>query len=161
MISRRNPVSVNDETFWSFIAGRKSLQIGTIGRHGWPHMASLWFAIDQHAVILISYSRTQKVENLRRDSHVTLLWEDGSNKEKLAGASVYGHAELIHGADADRAYETLAHHHLQILRHYGDHGLSDEQVDKLLRDTCAKKTAIIIRPEKVVTWDHSNLCGVY
>jgi len=166
MISRRNPVSVNDPGFLGCIANRTSVQIGTLGKYGWPHMASLWFASDDGAVILTCYSRTQKVENLRRDRHVTLLWEDDFQGEALAGASVYGQAELIHASDGADALHRVSHYYRLVLTRYASHPRanhppSDPQIDKLVRDTTAKKTAIIVHPEKVVVWNHSDLCGVY
>ena len=166
MISRRNPVSVNDPGFWDFISHRTTLQIGTIGKHGWPHMASLWFAGDADAVILTCYSRTQKVENLRQDQHTTLIWEDDTRGEGIAGASVYGRAELIHAPEGSAAMQAVSRYYRLVLTRYAEHPdaqqpPSEAQIEKLVHDNSAKKTAILVHPEKVVVWEHSDLGGVY
>ena len=166
MISRRNPVPIDDPGFWAFISSRASLQIGTLGKYGWPHMASLWFASENGALILTCYSRTQKVENLRQDQHTTLLWEDNSSGDGLAGASVYGQAELIHASEGATAMQAVSRYYRLVLTRYARHRYatrppSSEQIEKLVHDNTAKKTAIVVRPEKVIVWDHSDLCGVY
>jgi hypothetical protein len=171
MLSRRNRVGFDDDSFLKFIAGRTSLQIGCLGRHGWPHMASLWFAIDNGAIILVSYSSTIKIDNLRRDQRVTLFWEDGDSAEALAGAIVYGHADLIHAADGPQAMERVVRYYQLVLRRHSNHQnanhqsanqlFSDQEIEQLVHDTKAKKTAIIVRPEKVCIWGHSDRCGVY
>ena len=166
MNSRRNPVSVNDPGFWELIDNRTSLQIGTLGKYGWPHMASLWFASENGAVILTSYRRTQKVENLRRDRHVTLLWEDDFHGEGLAGASVYGQAELIDASEGPDAMQKVGRYYRMVLTRYASHPSANhppscKQIEKLVHENTAKKAAIILRPEKVIVWEHSDLCGVY
>lgn len=166
MISRRNPVRTDDPGFWQCISSRTSVQIGTLGKYGWPHMASLWFASEDGALILTCYSRTQKIENLRQDQHTTLLWEDSADGEGLAGASVYGQAELIHASDSPEAMQAVGHYYRMVLTRYARHRSANrppgnEQIEKLVRDNTAKKTAILVRPEKVIVWDHSDLCGIY
>lgn len=166
MISRRNPASVNDPGFLGFIASRTSLQISTLGKYGWPHMASLWFASENGAVILTCYSRTQKVENLRGDRRVTLLWEDDFHGEGLAGASVYGEAELIRASESPDTLGRVARYYRLVLERYASHHSANlppscDKIETLVHDNTAKKTAIIVHPEKIVVWGHSDLCGVY
>lgn len=171
MLSRRSSVSGNDDRFLEFIAGRTSLQLACLGRHGWPHMASLWFAMDNGAIVLTAYSSTIKVDNLRRDKRVTLFWQDGDSTEALAGAIVYGRAELIHSADGPEAMAMVAQYYRLVFTRYSNQQkanhpnanqtFSDQKIERVMHDTTAKKTAIIVHPEKVCIWGHSDLCGVY
>ncbi|MBW2697254.1 MAG: pyridoxamine 5'-phosphate oxidase, partial [Deltaproteobacteria bacterium] len=39
--------------------------------------------------------------------------------------------------------------------------LGKDVLEKASRAMAAKKTAILIRPEKIISWDHGKLGGVY
>lgn len=164
MISRRSSVSVNDPEFLGFIASRTSLQISTLGKYGWPHMASLWFASENGVVILTCYSRTQKVENLRGDRRVTLLWEDDFHGEGLAGASIYGEAELIHASESPDASDRVARYYRLVLERYASHQSANlppgcDKIETLVRDNTAKKKPLLLCTRKK-SWSGVTLISV-
>ena len=83
---------------------------------------------------------------------------------------------LIHASDGPQAMERVARYYHQVLARYSNHQkanqqsakhqsanqlFSDQEIEQLVYDTKAKKTAIIVRPEKVCIWGHSDRCGVY
>ena len=156
MPKRRDQIKFTDEELWQFIEEQKSVQVATINRDGTPHLVPLWFAVEDGAIVLETFTKSQKVKNLERDARITVLFEDGDVYEKLRGASISGTAELVR--DVDRVH---ALHMKVLLRNTPE--LPEEVLDKASRSMAPKKTAILLRPakSKVVSWDHGKLGGVY
>jgi PPOX class probable F420-dependent enzyme len=154
MPNRRDLIRMNDAELWAFIEAQKSVQVATINRDGTPHLVPLWFAIDDGAVILETFSKSQKVKNLERDPRITILFEDGDVYKDLRGVSISATAELV------REVERVHDLHMKVLRRNTPE-IPEQVLDKATRDMAPKKTAIVIRPEKVVSWDHRKLDGIY
>jgi hypothetical protein len=62
--------------------------------------------------------------------------------------------------------QKVGRYYRMVLTRYASHPSANhppncKQIEKLVRDNTAKKAAIILRPEKVIVWEHSDLCGVY
>jgi PPOX class probable F420-dependent enzyme len=156
MPKRRDQIRMSEDNLWRFIEEQKSVQVATINRDGTPHLMPLWFAVDDGAIVLETFTKSQKVKNLERDPRITVLFEDGTEYNLLRGASITGTAELI--TDVERVH---ALHMKVLLRNTPE--LPEEVLEKASRSMAPKKTAILIRPSdaKVVTWDHSKLGGIY
>jgi len=155
MPKRRDQIRMSEADFWAFVESQKTVQVATLGPNGAPHLMPLWFALDEGAIVLETFSKSQKVKNLERDPRITLLFEDGSEYAKLRGASVSARAELVQD-DVERVH---ALHMRVLLRNTPE--IPEEVLEKASRDMAPKKTAILIRPEKIVSWDHSKLGGIY
>ena len=106
------------------------------------------------AIILETFTKSQKVKNLERDPRITVLFEDGETYEKLRGASIRAEAELIQ--EVDRVHDL---HMKVLLRNTPE--LPREVLEKASRSMAPKKTAILIRPDRVMSWDHGKLGGIY
>ena len=154
MPKRRDLIRMSDSELWAFIETQKSVQVATINRDGTPHLVPLWFAIDDGAVILETFSKSQKVKNLERDPRITILFEDGDVYKDLRGVSISATAELV------REVERVHDLHMKVLLRNTPE-IPEHVLDKATRDMAPKKTAIVIRPEKVVSWDHRKLDGIY
>lgn len=154
MPSRRDQIQMSSDEFWSFVDSQKTVQVATLLRDGSPHLVPLWFAIDRGRIVLETFTKSQKVRNLERDPRISLLFEDGSDYEKLRGASISARAELI-SEDA----KVHNFHKLVLLRNAPE--LGEEVIERVSASMAAKKTAILVKPEKIFSWDHSNLGGVY
>ena len=88
------------------------------------------------------------------DPRITLLFEDGDVYEALRGASMTGQAELV--TDVERVHDL---HMKVLLRNTPE--LPRAVLEEASRKMAPKKTAILIRPERVMSWDHGKLGGVY
>lgn len=64
---------------------RHTLNIATVGKDGWPHMAVLWYGFHDGKVAFWTFAKSQKVLNLRRDPRVTALVESGTSYHNLKG----------------------------------------------------------------------------
>jgi PPOX class probable F420-dependent enzyme len=155
MPKRRDQIRMSDEEFWQFVESQKTVQVATVQRDGSPHLMPLWFALVDGAVVLETFSKSQKVKNLERDPRITLLFEDGDEYAKLRGASLSARAELVQD-DVERVHAL----HMQVLLRNTPE-IPEDVLEKASRDMAPKKTAILVRPGKIVSWDHSKLGGIY
>ena len=87
---------MSDDEVREFLDQSRTVIINTIGRDGAPHPVPMWYAIEEGGAIVVStYTKSQKIRNLRRDPRVSLLVEDGGVYSELRGVLMYGPAELV------------------------------------------------------------------
>lgn len=154
MPKRRDLVTMSDAEFWTFAEEQKSIQFASINRDGTPHLVPLWFGVKDGAFVFETFTKSQKVKNLERDPRVTLLLEDGAQYDKLRGAQIRGVAELC--KEEDTVHEIS----MRVLTR-NTPGVPEDALDKVSRAQAPKKTAIIVRPDKIMSWDHTKLGGIY
>ena len=157
MPSRRDLIRMSEEEVRSFLRSRKTMMINSNGPGGYPHPIPMWFAVDDDGTVrMTTFRKSQKVMNLGRDPRVSLLVEAGETYNELRGVVVYGKAEVVD--DLEVVKETLRR-----ISRVGN--LEDpaarKGADAVIGRTAAKRVAILIRPEKIVSWDHRKLGGTY
>ena len=161
MPSRRELVSMTDTEMWAFIEARRNVQCATLDRRGWPHLTTLWFAVVDGMIVLESFSKAQKVHNLLRDDRISLLWEEGERYSELRGAVIQGRATLIDGAAGSAEFEAVVRYHVAVLERNNEEGLDRVMIEQIVRGMAAKKTTILVHPERSYSWDHRKLGGRY
>ena len=62
-----------------------TLQVATIGKDGCPHVAPMWFVVDDDKVVFRSFTKSQKIVNLQRNPKLTVLIESGVTTRSCAG----------------------------------------------------------------------------
>ena len=70
MPKRREQIRMSEEEMWAFIESQKSIQVATINKDGSPHLMVLWFAITDRKIVLETFTKSQKVVNLKRDPSI-------------------------------------------------------------------------------------------
>ncbi len=153
MPKRRDQIRMSDEEIWKFIGERKSLQVATLNRDGSPHLTTLWFAVMDGDIVFETYTKSQKILNLQRDPRISVLVEDGDRYDQLRGVTLSGTAELV--TDPEKVH-ALA---LEVMSR-NTPGVSKEQLDGMAQKMAAKRTGVVIKPTRIVSWDHSKLGGV-
>ena len=154
MAKRRTQIQMSDEEVWAFVEERKSLQVATIGRDGMPHLTTLWFALVEGRIAFETFSKSQKIVNLKRDPRISVLLEDGEQYAELRGVSISGHAELYDDPDEVHPYA------MAVMRR-NQPEIPADKVDDAARALASKRTAVLVVPERIVSWDHSKLSGGY
>jgi PPOX class probable F420-dependent enzyme len=154
MPKRRGEIRMSDEEIWKFIEERKSLQVATIGADGAPHLTTLWFAIVDGEIVFETFTKSQKIMNLRRDPRIAVLVEDGLKYDELRGVSINGRAQLHSDPEVVHPYA------LAVMRR-NQPEIPAEFLDTAAKKMAAKRTAVIVKPEKIVSWDHRKLSGTY
>jgi PPOX class probable F420-dependent enzyme len=157
MPSRRDLIQMSDDELRSFLRSSKTIIINSNGPGGYPHPMPMWFAVDDDgSVRMTTFRKSQKVLNLERDPRVSLLVEAGEEYSQLRGAVLYGRARVVD----DLAVVTQT-----LLAIGGAGNLTDPAARKgaeaAVAKTAAKRVAILITPERIVSWDHAKLGGTY
>lgn len=159
MPSRRDKIRMTDEETKRFLEASKTIILNSIGPEGVPHPMPMWYGLeDDGAVVMTTFAKSQKVRNLERDPRVSLLVEAGEQYDQLRGVVLYGKAELVH--DTEAVLDVLS----RVTERMGGGAAGDAPPEALraaLRKTAEKRVAIRVRPDRVVSWDHRKLGGVY
>lgn len=137
-----------------FIASQKSLQVATINKDGTPHLSTLWFDVFNGEIVFETFTKSQKIKNLQRDNRISCLLEDGLVYEKLRGVQINGVAELVDSPDQvhQLAKGVMARNNPEI---------PAEALDEVAKAMSVKRTAVVVKATKVVSWDHQKLGGTY
>ena len=154
MAKRRDQIRMSDAEIERFIEERKSLQVATLNADGSPHLTTLWFAVVDGDIVFETFTKSQKVVNLRRDPRIAVLLEDGTRYDQLRGVSINGRAELH--TDPERVHPYA----LAVMRR-NQPEIPEEKLDEVAQVMAAKRTAVVVKPEKIVSWDHRKLGGGY
>lgn len=157
----RKDITMSEAEVLDFLgSGARTLQVATIGKDGAPHVAPMWFVLDDDKIVFRSFTKSQKIVNLQRDPRLTVLVEAGGTYETLQGVMIKGHARLI----TDPAY---------VLEIYGRLGarypfvgdtpveLDPEALEASFGRFAAKNTAVVVEPDHITSWDHTKLAGAY
>jgi PPOX class probable F420-dependent enzyme len=158
-MARKN-ISMTAEEVRSFLNETSILQVATIGLDGSPHLAPMWFVMEGDTIVFRSFTRSQKIVNLRRDPRLTVLAEDGDVYAELRGVMIKGEARLID----DPAY--VLDLYGQLARKYALVGdaptdLTAEELSSAFGRAAVKNTAVAVEPVRVVSWDHRKIGGGY
>lgn len=156
-MSRRAQIRMTDDEVREFLEQTKTIIICSIGKDGMPHPMPMWFGLEEDgAVIMTTFTKSQKILNLKRDPRVTLLAEAGESYSELRGVVIHGRAEI--DTEVERVFATLR----KVSVRMGTLPAEDsEAIREGLRASAKKRCLIRVRPEKVVSWDHRKLGGVY
>ena len=154
-MSRRDLIRMTDQEVAEFLAEPRTVAIATRNPDDSVHLVAMWFApLANGALGFETFSKSQKVLNLRRDPRMTALVEAGDSYDQLRGVELVGQAEVI---DDHELLMEIARG--VIARYQPEVGSND--VDAVAEMMVAKRSAVVFRPEKVVSWDHRKLGGTY
>ena len=137
----------------SFLQNQISLQIGTINKDGSPHLTTMWYLYDGDNFIFHTYTKSQKIINLKKDSRITVLTEAGSQYSNLQGVMVYGNAEIIDGKDSIE--EVIRYMNVVGSKYIKDGG--NTQYLEGMKLQAPKRSIVVIKPSKFISWDHNKL----
>jgi len=150
-MDRRRQIRFTSEEQTAFLRENRKAALATIGQDGFPHIVAMNFYVEDGAFYMTSYAKAQKVLNLRRNPNVALMVEAGDRYVELRGVMVRSHCEIIEREDAVRsAFAAMAR----------ARGESSER-PRAANDSAPKRVVLKIIPEKITSWDHSKLGGVY
>ncbi len=154
MAKRRDQIRMSDADVLAFIEERKSLQVATLNKDGSVHLTTLWFALVDGDIVFETFTKSQKIVNLKRDARITVLLEDGTEYNELRGVSISGRA-VLHD-DPERVHPLA----LAVMRR-NQPQIPEESLDKVAKMMASKRTAVVVKAERTVSWDHGKLGGTY
>jgi hypothetical protein len=115
----------------------------------------MWYVVDPDgSVLMTTFAKSQKAVNLRRDPRCSLLVESGRTYQELRGLLIRGRATLE--TDTEKVLDALERIH----RKHG-FGADGQALREALLSQAKKRVLIRIRPERIASWDHGKLGGMY
>lgn len=152
-MSRRDQIRMSDAEVAEFLHGRHTMNIATLRADGTPHLVAMWYGFVGDAPAFWTYGRSQKVVNLRRDPRITCLVEEGDEYAELVGVELRGTATILDDHD-----DVMAVGRSVFERYTGE--VTDATIP-VLEQMGAKRVAVRVDIERVVSWDHRKLAGRY
>ncbi len=148
-MKRRGAIAMTDEEVRAFLAEQRTLIVASLNRDGTPHLVAMWYALVDGRVAFWTYAKSQKARNLARDPRITCLVEAGARYEELRGVQLRGRAEMTDDrAMVQRVGEAVAERYA---------GPLDDRARQHVAVAGAKRVAITVRPDAVISWDHRKL----
>ncbi|MEM7408771.1 MAG: TIGR03618 family F420-dependent PPOX class oxidoreductase [Myxococcota bacterium] len=154
MPKRRDKIRMTDDELWKFVEAQQSLQVATIGKDGMPHLTTLWFAVLDGDIVFETFTKSQKIVNLQRDPRISVLVEDGTTYNQLRGATFSGTAELY--TEPERIHPVA-----EAVIRKNQPEVPEDQIPQAAKMMAVKRTAVVVKPTKIVSWDHNKLGGAY
>ena len=146
--------AIEDPTQERIRLAERVVVVSSIGARGWPHSMPLWYVLRGGEIWIYTYAKSQKVKNLERDDHATLLVESGFEYAELRGVMLRARAHIEY--DTERVLDFGEE---LFVKYQGASAGGDMR--EALRAQAAKRVAIRFEVAETVSWDHSKLGGAY
>lgn len=159
----RKDISMSETEVTAFLAVGTTAIVTTIGKTGHPHTAPMWYFLEDDKIVFRSFTKSQKIVNLRRDPRITVLVERGTAYSELQAVMIMGTARLIDGADDSQraldAYGILAAKYAMVGADPVE--MDPETLEATFGRHAPKNTVVVVEPEHIASWDHTKLQGSY
>jgi PPOX class probable F420-dependent enzyme len=146
------------ETGELLAAGRK-VQLATNSPDGWPHLVTMYYALEHGRIAFWTYKTSQKARNLARDPRISCLVETGEAYFDLRGVLIQGVVQTI--TDPDSVQRLGAAIGAVVAGASaapgGPDALPDGAVSEYVAKAARKRWAYIVEPRRVISWDHTKL----
>lgn len=156
-MNRRAQIALTAEEVRDFLAGHRKVQVATVGPHGAPHLATLFYTLLDGRIAFTTYRASQKVVNLRRNPAMTCLVEDGSEYGELRGAVLYGTGAIVEDRDTLLRIATVVGARIAGLDPPAPGAPADPAFAAAIERTVRKRVAVVMEPDRVVSWDHRKM----
>ncbi len=158
----RRDITMSDVEILAFLEEEPPhiLQVATTGADGFPHLAPMWFVVDDGKIVFRSFTKSQKIINLMRNPKLSVLVEAGHAYSELRGVMIRGEARLV--TDPGYVLELYG----RLAARYPMTGsepvaLAPDELEAAFGRYAPKNTAVVVEPQKVASWDHRKLGGAY
>ena len=153
MASKRSEITMTEDEVRSYLESERVLNVATIGPTGHPHLVAMWFTVMDGNVSFWTFSKSQKIVNLRRDPKMTGLVESGSVYDQLRGVELRGRGIIVDD------YETILEIGKAVsVKYNGPSALSDAGLP-FLEAQATKRVGVVFEVDHVASWDHTKLAG--
>jgi PPOX class probable F420-dependent enzyme len=153
-MSRREQIMMSPGEIGAFLQQQRVVVCASAGPRGWPHLMPLWYIVRGDEIWAWTYAKSQKVRNLERDARATLQVESGEQYHELKGVMIEARTTIHSGI------ESVSSVGAELLTRYGDGGTGPE-FEEVVRAQASKRVALQFTPQRIASWDHGKLGGVY
>ena len=155
-MSRRAQITLTPEEQRELLESERVVVVSSIGVRGWPHSMPLWYVPRDTGLWIYTYTKSQKVKNLERDSRATLLIETGHEYGELRGVEIEAEAEIHR--DVDTVYGVAQE---LTVRYSDDISSVEGDAAEALKAQARKRVAVRFEASRIASWDHRKLGGTY
>ena len=141
-----HPMTV--EEVEKFLALPLIAKLSSHNKDGTIHTVPIWFKYRKGEILLGTQEISQKVQNIKRDSRVTVMVD--TTEPRLKGVIMYGNAEL--------EYEDVIPTRVSVFEKY----LDPEDAPGLAEKLASTWTPVVIRikPDQIISFDYSKGFGL-
>lgn len=155
MPKRRDLIRMTPEEVDAFLAGRRVMNIATHNHDGSIHLVAMWYGFTPEGKPAFeTFTKSQKVQNLRRDNRITALVEAGEVYEQLQGVELVGTAEVTEDPEVLMPIARSV-----VERYMGP--LAPDDAAAAAEMMARNRSAVVLHVDRVVSWDHTKLGGTY
>jgi PPOX class probable F420-dependent enzyme len=149
-MNRRQQIQLTPVEMTEFLAQPHKAALATVDKDGFPHVVAMGYMAKDGAIYMTSYSKAQKVLNIRRNPKVGVMIETGKAYADFVGVLIRGTCEIIEEP------EVVARTMRQLAGNQGEGAAPSGAVN-----SAPKRVVLKITPHKVSSWDHRKLGGKY
>lgn len=156
MPSRRDEIQMTDEELAKFLDGEPFGVLGTVGPAGFPHQVTIGFVPDgTRSIMMTSFGRAQKVVNATRNPQASFLVERPTPYHQIRGVLATGQLSVVTDPDQVEMWHFRSKDRsARLLRPEDLPPVNDAKV-------LPKRVLLLLAVERMVSWDHRKLHGVY
>lgn len=147
-INQRAAIVMSDDEIEEFINRHRVATLGTHGKDA-IHLTAMWYGVIDGEIWFETKAKSQKVVNLRRDPHATVLIEDGDTYDTLRGVSIEGTVEVYDDA------ESCLKVGISVWERYT--GPYSDDLQPAVEAMMNKRVAVRLVPSRIRSWDHRKL----
>jgi PPOX class probable F420-dependent enzyme len=147
--NQRSQIEMTDDEIETFVERSRTATMATVGATGRPHLVAMWYAWLDGTIWFETKAKAQKVVNLRRNDHLSVMIEDGLTYDQLRGVAFEGRGVIVE--DPEQIW-TMGVNVFE--RYMGPY--TDEQrpaVEFMLN----KRVAVKLEVDRIRSWDHRKL----
>jgi len=148
-VKQRDVIKMTAEEVDEFLRGRHSMSVATYNHDGTIHLVAMWYGFLEGAVVFETKTKSQKVQNLRRDPRISVLVESGETYEELRGVELVGRGEIVD--DPERMWEAG----VSVFERYN--APYTEEMKPFVEVMLHKRVVVKVQVDRVVSWDHRKL----
>jgi len=148
-VNQRADIKMTEDEIHTFLHEKRTMSMATIGPGGRIHLVAMWYGFVDGAIGFETKTKSQKVQNLRRDNRLTVLVEDGLKYEELRGVEMAGWGEVID--DPEQLFQLG----VSVFERY--QGPYTEEMKPFVDMMLNKRVLVKLHTEQVVSWDHSKI----
>jgi PPOX class probable F420-dependent enzyme len=148
-VNQRAQIQMTQEEIDAFLHERHTMSMATIGVGGRIDLVAMWYGFVGGDIGFETKTKSQKVQNLRRDDRLTVMVEDGETYDTLRGVEMSGRGEIIE--DPEQLFELG----VSVFERY--QGPYTEEMKPFVEAMLNKRVLVRLHAERVVSWDHRKL----
>jgi PPOX class probable F420-dependent enzyme len=150
-VNRRSEIKMTAAEVEEFLRQERTTTMCSMHPDGSIHAVAMWYGFLDGVLAVETKSKSQKVQNLRRDPRLTFLVEAGDRYEELRGVELVGEARVVEDPESVHALGVSVYE-----RYMGPY---TEEQRPMVEAMMNKRLVVTLDVTKVVSWDHRKLAA--